>query len=94
MRVVEAHRNSLLQLADDAELPRWLQGRSGHRSLERGNRWVMQLAQSWGASQVTLLVLWDGEDDGRAGGTAHMVRMARALGRFELDIIDSSQLLA
>lgn len=52
------------------------------------------MAQTWGAQRVTLLVLWDGQDDGRMGGTAHMVRMARALGRFELDIIGSRQLLA
>ena len=92
--VVEEHRNGLLQLADRAELPRWLQGRAGIDQWERGNRWVMQLAEAWGAQRVTLLVLWDGQDDGGTGGTAHMVRMARAIGRFELDVIDSRQLLA
>ena len=54
----------------------------------------MQLAQSWDAQRVTLLALWDGQDAGSTGGTAHMVRMAKALGRFELDVIDSQQLLA
>jgi hypothetical protein len=93
LAVVKAHEADLLQLADDAELPRWLQGRAGIDPWERGNRWVMQLAQSWGAQRVTLLALWDGQDDGRTGGTAHMVRMARDLGRFELEIIDSQQLL-
>jgi len=92
--VVRSHATELLQLADDAELPRWLQGRMGVDPWERGNRWVMQLARVWGAQRVTLLVLWDGEDDGRTGGTAHMVRMARDLGRFELEVIDSRQLLA
>jgi hypothetical protein len=94
LAVVEAHEKGLLQLADDAELPRWLQGRAGIDPWERGNRWVMQLARAWGAQRVTLLVLWDGQDDGRVGGTAHMVRMARVLGRFELEVIDSRQLLA
>jgi hypothetical protein len=92
--VVKSHQEGLLQMADHAELPRWLQGRTGIDPWERGNRWVMQLAQAWGAKRVSLLVLWDGQDDGRTGGTAHMVRMARALGRFELDVIDSRQLLA
>lgn len=92
--VVRTHQIGLLQLADEADLPRWLQGRTGIDPWERGNRWVMQMAQTWGTERVTLLVLWDGQDDGRMGGTAHMVRMARALGRFELDIIDSRQLLA
>ena len=93
LAIVAAHERRRLQLADDAELPRWLQGREGIDPWERGNRWVMQLAQSWPAERVSLLVLWDGLDDGRTGGTAQMVRMARELGRFELDIIDSAQLL-
>ena len=42
---------------------------------------------------MTLLVLWDGQDDARAGGTAHMVRLAKAMPSFELDIIDSRDLL-
>jgi len=41
-----------------------------------------------------LLVLWDGQDDGRNGGTAQMVRMAKSLGRFALEVIDSRQLLS
>jgi hypothetical protein len=94
LAVVKAHEKGLLQLADDAELPRWLQGRPGLDPWERGNRWVMQQAQAWGAQRVTLLALWDGQDDGHTGGTAHMVRMARALGRFELDIIDCRPLAA
>ena len=91
--VVNAHQGGLLQLADHAELPRWLQGRVGIDPWERGNRWVMQLAESWGAQRVTLLVLWDGQADSSTGSTAHMVRMARSIGRFELDVIDSRQLL-
>ena len=93
LAVVKAHEKHLLQLADDAELPRWLQGRPGVDPWERGNRWVMQLAQAWGAQRVTLLALWDGQEDGHTGGTMHMVRMARSLGLFELDIIDSRALL-
>ena len=54
----------------------------------------MQMAETWGAARVTLMVLWDGQDDGSIGSTAHMVRLARALGRFELRVIDSRQLLA
>jgi len=94
LAVVKAHEADLLQLGDDGELPRWLAGRPGIDPWERGNRWVMQLAESWGSRRVTLLALWDGADDGRNGGTAQMVRMARALGRFELDLVDSRQLLA
>ena len=90
--VVQSHEKGLLQLADNAELPRWLQGRPID-PWERGNRWVMKMAQTWGAQRVTLLVLWDGQETSRSGGTAHMVRLARDVGRFELDVIDSKQLL-
>jgi len=94
LAVVQARGAGLLQLSVDDQLPRWLQGRPAIDPWERGNRWVMQLAQSWGADRVTLLALWDGQDAGSNGGTAHMVRMAKALGRFELEVIDSRQLLA
>ncbi len=93
--VVENHRKDLLQMADHAELPRWLRDRPGIDPWERGNRWVMQLAQTWGAGRVTLLVLWDGQDDGSTGGgTAHFVRLARAMGKFNIEEIRSQELLA
>jgi hypothetical protein len=53
----------------------------------------MHLAESWSAQRVSLLVLWDGQDNGTNGGTAQMVRMARAIGRFKVETIDSRQLL-
>lgn len=92
-QVVRAHEATPLQLSDGPGLPRWLQGRRGADPWERGNRWVLQLAQAWGAQRVTLLALWDGQDDGSNGGTAQMVRLARALGKFDIEIIDSRQLL-
>jgi hypothetical protein len=94
LKVVDAHQKDLLQLDDHPDLARWLHGRAGIDPWERGNRWVMHTADTWGASRVTLMVLWDGHDDGSYGSTAHMVRLARALGRFELSVIDSRQLLA
>lgn len=93
LAVVKAHEREVLQMSDSAELPRWLQGRSID-PWERGNRWVLRTAQSWGAQRVTLFALWDGVDTGRGGGTAQMVRLARDVGRFELDVINSRQLLA
>ena len=90
--VVQSHEIGLLQMADYAELPRWLQGRAID-PWERGNRWVLKTAQTWGAQRVTLLALWDGQETSRSGGTAQMVRLARDVGRFELAVIDSKQLL-
>lgn len=94
LKVVDAHQKDLLQLDDHPQLASWLQGRRGIDPWERGNRWVMHMAETWGAARVTLLVLWDGQDDGTNGSTAHMVRLARAMGRVELSVIDSRQLLA
>ncbi|MGQ0801354.1 MAG: tetratricopeptide repeat-containing protein [Pseudomarimonas sp.] len=93
-KVVEAEKASLLQLEDQAELPRWLQGRAGVDVWERGNRWMMQMAQVSEAKSVRLLVVWDGHDDPKTGGTAHMVRLAKSLPKFSLDVIDSRQFLS
>jgi hypothetical protein len=90
LAVVQAHTGRWLQMADHAEVPRWLQGRAID-PWERGNRWVVKMAQTWGARRVTLLALWDGMDSGRDGGTAQMVRLAREVGGFALEVIDSKQ---
>lgn len=92
--IVDQHRKDILQMADHSELPRWLQSKQEIDPWERGNRWVMQLAQTLGATRVTLLVLWDGKDDGHTrGGAAHFVRLARAHGKFSMEEIDSKALL-
>lgn len=91
--VVQAHAKCTLQLQDDAQLPRWLRSRST-TPWERGNRWVLRLAQAWGADRVTLLAFWDGSETDVSGGTAQMVRLAREAGSIHLDIIDSRQLLS
>jgi tetratricopeptide (TPR) repeat protein len=91
--VADRHEGRTLLLSDQAELPRWVQNRAGIDIWERGNRWVMARALSWGAKRLSLLAFWDGQDDGRSGGTAHMVRMAKAQGNFDLEWVDSRQLL-
>lgn len=83
-----------LQLSDQDDLPRWLRG-SGLNSWERGNRWVLEMAQASGAAKVTLIALWDGKTTGDApGGTAHMVGLARDAGTIAEAPIDSRQLVA
>jgi hypothetical protein len=80
-------------LQSEAELPRWLRQRAPD-PWERGNRWVISTARAWEAERRTLLALWDGDDAGGAtGGTAHVVRLARAVG-LRVEEIDSRQLLA
>ena len=82
-----------LQLSDQEGLPRWLQS-SGLDPWERGNRWVLEMAQTSGARKVILIALWDSKATGDApGGTAHMVRIAREAGMVDVVTIDASQIL-
>ncbi|MBL8341508.1 MAG: hypothetical protein JNL30_08570 [Rubrivivax sp.] len=88
----EMQGDQTLQLADSDKLPRWLQGR-GIDPWSRGNRWVLKLAQTSGAPRVTVLALWNGVDDGRDGGTAQMVRLARSEGSLRFVHIGTDLLL-
>jgi hypothetical protein len=82
-----------LCLSDQEGLPRWLRA-AGFDPWERGNRWVLEMAQTFGASKMTLLALWDGKATGDArGGTADMVRIAEKAGVFDVRVIDAGQLL-
>jgi hypothetical protein len=84
----------VLQLSDKEGLPRWLEG-SGLNPWERGNRWVLEMAQTSGAKKVSLIALWDGKPIGDDnGGTAHMVQIARDAGTIDMDCITSRELLA
>jgi tetratricopeptide (TPR) repeat protein len=84
----------VIELSDREGLPRWLSG-SNVDSWERGNRWVMQMALTWGAKRITLVALWDGKMKGDApGGTAQMVQLARDAGTVRLEIVDAKRLLA
>lgn len=84
----------ILQLSDQEDLPRWLRN-SGLNAWERGNRWVLEMAQASGAAKVTLIALWDGKTTGDApGGTAHMVGLARDAGTVVEVRIDAKQLTA
>lgn len=92
LAIVDELKANKLQLADHAEPPRWVRSR-GIDVWSRGNRWVLQLANTWGAERVTVLALYDGVDTGRDGGTAQMVRLAREVGSFVVKVIDCRALL-
>lgn len=82
----------VLELSEQEDLPRWLRS-SGLNAWERGNRWVLEMAQASGATKVTLVALWDGKTTGDApGGTAHMVGLARDAGLVAEVRIDAKQL--
>ncbi len=84
---------SVLVLSDREGLPRWLEG-SGMDPWERGNRWVMKMALTWGADRISLIALWDGKMSGDApGGTAQFVTLAQDTGIIHIQRIDANRLL-
>jgi hypothetical protein len=86
--------HEVLELSEWQGLPRWLSG-SKADSWERGYRWVMQMALTWGAERVTLVALWDGKMEGGApGGTAYMVQLARDAGTVRIVTLDAKKLLS
>jgi hypothetical protein len=92
LELIKGHQP--LQLSDQPGLPRWLQA-SKLDPWERGNHWVLEMAQTSGAAKITLLALWDGKAEGDArGGTADMVKIARDAGGIDVQVIDAAPLLA
>jgi hypothetical protein len=84
----------VVQLSDQEDLPRWLKA-SGLNSWERGNRWVLNMAQARDASLVILIALWDGKATGDGpGGTSHVVKLAREAGTVAEVHIDASSLVS
>lgn len=87
----KTHR--VLELSDRAELPAWLSGAKTD-FWERGNRWMVKMALTWGAESVTLIALWDNKDEGDGpGGTAHLVHEARNAGGIYVETIHAGWLL-
>lgn len=87
IQLVREKGERLLVLHEGTEIQNWLKNTD---PWERGNRWVMHLASSWGADRVTLLALWDHKES--PGGTAQIVRLARATPNIDLALIDTRSL--
>ena len=84
--------HEILVLSDSPGLPNWLQS-SGKNEWERGNQWVMKIAEASDAAKRTLVALWDEQGQGsRRGGTAHMVQLAQETGSIDIQIIDAKKL--
>lgn len=72
---------------DANELPRWLQGKPYYNAGRRNNLWMLQHAiiaanRFDDNAEITLLALWDGEQEGEVGtgGIGHLVKLAAASG--------------
>lgn len=79
--VLENCRQRTHHLSDEVKLPVWLKNVSNDYIWERNNRWLLYSALAEGANKLHLLVLWDGKKEGDgAGGTHHMVQVAKSSG--------------
>ncbi|MGZ4866121.1 MAG: hypothetical protein ACXV7C_02790, partial [Candidatus Angelobacter sp.] len=58
---------------------------------ERSNLWMLHNALWYGAENVTLIALWDGQGEDGPGGTKHMVETADTSGAQTI-IIDTKEL--
>ncbi len=75
-----AAANPPIVLSDDADLPAWCETISNYGVFQRGNIWAMEDALLWPNADVTLLALWNGKAGEGPGGTADMVKQAKAHG--------------
>ncbi len=67
-------------LSETKELPRWLKKREDYTIWERNNLWELNCALATGGINMTLIALWDGKGADGPGGTADMVKEAKAKG--------------
>ena len=78
-------------LADAIPLPGWLQHRPAYDIWSRNGSWILNEALGAGSRNLTLLALWDGQPGDGVGGTADLVRIAKAHGA-ETQILDTTTL--
>jgi hypothetical protein len=78
----------LLVLSENGKLPAWLTDKPKYGIWERNNLWELSTALAQDPKRLTLLALWDGKPGDGAGGTEHMVRIARTRGA-EIRILET-----
>jgi len=80
-------RLRFLELSDHPSgLPRWLRG-TDRDPWERGNRWVLRVAEAWDADKVSLIAVYDGQPAASPGGTGFAVELARRSSKVEVHIL-------
>ena len=85
-------KHEVLELSDRNGLPKWLKGKDKNQ-WERGNQWVLKMAEAADAEKITLVLFWDGQgQETQLGGTAHMYRLAQAAGSIDIKVIDANLL--
>jgi hypothetical protein len=84
--------NGVQVLASTPELPPWMRKPPGYDIWERTNAWLLEEATAAGATNVTLVALWDRET-GLSGGTQSFIKMA-GLRSMAVSVLDAKELLA
>jgi tetratricopeptide (TPR) repeat protein len=64
------------ELSQSEELPRWLQNKARYNIWQRNNLWMLYNAMARGNQYVTLIALWDGDEEDGPGGTKDMMSKA------------------
>jgi hypothetical protein len=78
-----------LILGTSADVPPWLSALLGYTIWRRTNLWMLSCALARDNTDVTLMLVWDGQDKGGGpGGTADMAALASRRGVKVLDRID------
>ncbi len=67
-------------LSDSEELPGWLKKKQDYNIWVRNNLWMLYSVLVNGGTNMTLLALWDRKGGDGAGGTEHMVKIAKEKG--------------
>ena len=67
-------------LAESTDVPAWLSFKPNYSIWQRNNLWLLSEAFSYSAPHLTLIALWDGQTGDGAGGTEHMVNLAKEHG--------------
>ncbi len=86
---IQARHPAVPVLATTTNPPGWLRHRHDYSIWQRNNLWTLFEALAAGARNVTVLALWNGKEGDGPGGTADMIRIARARGA-ETRVLDTN----
>jgi hypothetical protein len=91
--LVQSHSgpNEVQVLASTVALPDWMRNPQGYDAWKRTNVWLLEEATAAGATNVTLVALWD-QEAGLSGGTQDFIAMARQRG-MAANVLDAKALL-
>jgi hypothetical protein len=73
-------KNEVQVLSGSRDLPSWMRAPARYDVWQRTNIWLLEEALASGASNLSLIALWDGKSGDGPGGTKDLVEQARKHG--------------